>query len=111
MTPNLGQGGCTAIEDAVVLARHLGPLLHSSSRGGAAASSSDAGALAGALRVYERERVARTLPLTVRAFMFGAVLQLPYAPVVAARNLFLEKGFKPGSFLDHTRFDVGSLPA
>lgn len=110
MTPNLGQGGCTAIEDAVVLARQLAPLLQTSSSSSASRSSRlDAAAVAGALREYEAERSSRCLPLTVRSYAFGAALQLPYAPVIAARDLFMENLFQPAHFLDHTEFDCGGL--
>ena len=46
-TPNLGQGGCCALEDAVVLGRRLG---------GAAGGEG----VAAALRSYEAERLRRT---------------------------------------------------
>uniref|UniRef100_A0A0A9DYJ9 FAD-binding domain-containing protein n=1 Tax=Arundo donax TaxID=35708 RepID=A0A0A9DYJ9_ARUDO len=52
MTPNLGQGACCALEDAVVLAHRLA---------GAAAVGSDA------MRGYEAERWARVFPLTALA--------------------------------------------
>ncbi|GGO01626.1 monooxygenase [Microbispora rosea subsp. aerata] len=51
MTPNLGQGACQAMEDAVVLAERV---------------SSHAG-LASGLAAYSRERFARTLPIVRRS--------------------------------------------
>lgn len=88
MTPNLGQGGCTALEDALVLARSLQqqgvPFLATQlQRGGAGGGSRDgsleAAAAAGvraAVGAYERERSARCLPLTVRSHAMGALLQV-----------------------------------
>lgn len=88
MTPNLGQGGCTALEDALVLASKL-------SKGGLTVDS---------LVEYEKERKQRCLPLTIRAHLMGAALQLPLAPVVALRDLVVEKAFSPSHFLDHTKW-------
>jgi 2-polyprenyl-6-methoxyphenol hydroxylase-like FAD-dependent oxidoreductase len=58
-TPNLGQGGCMAIEDALVLARcfqKYGPGEH-------------------ALRAYERVRYSRTATITRYSRVYGAVGQ------------------------------------
>jgi 2-polyprenyl-6-methoxyphenol hydroxylase-like FAD-dependent oxidoreductase len=59
MTPNLGQGACQALEDAVVLARHLRGVAN----------------MPAALRAYETERIARTAPIVRQARMVGAVGQ------------------------------------
>lgn len=60
MTPNLGQGGCMAIEDGSVLARCL--LKHGER-------------VESALRVYERLRHARTSAVTRYSLRYGAVGQ------------------------------------
>ena len=60
LTPNLGQGGCMAIEDAAVLARCL------------AKYAADAGR---ALRTYAAHRRARTARLGRYSFLYGAVGQ------------------------------------
>jgi 2-polyprenyl-6-methoxyphenol hydroxylase-like FAD-dependent oxidoreductase len=57
MTPNLGQGACQAIEDAVVLARCL----------------KEAPDPVSALREYERRRIERTAYVVKRAWQIGAV--------------------------------------
>jgi 2-polyprenyl-6-methoxyphenol hydroxylase-like FAD-dependent oxidoreductase len=101
MTPNLGQGGCTAIEDAVVLARQLAPVLKF--------SSSNTQAVEACLRSFEAERSRRCLAITVRANAFGAALQIPFEPVCTIRNTFLEQAFNPAHFLDHTAYDCGTL--
>src|SRR6478736_4729005 len=59
-TPNLGQGGCMAIEDAVVLAHHL---VKQSS-------------LADALKAYERKRVRHTTKIVYASWQFGRIAQL-----------------------------------
>ena len=60
MTPNLGQGACQAIEDAVVLARCL----------------DEEGASAEALRRYERLRSDRVAMVVRRSRRVGAVGQV-----------------------------------
>jgi 2-polyprenyl-6-methoxyphenol hydroxylase-like FAD-dependent oxidoreductase len=60
MTPNLGQGACQAIEDAVVLARCLG----------------ESGATAEAVRRYERLRSNRAAMVVRRSRRVGAVGQV-----------------------------------
>jgi 2-polyprenyl-6-methoxyphenol hydroxylase-like FAD-dependent oxidoreductase len=104
MTPNLGQGGCTALEDAVVLAR----VLKSCGLTSESAIRKDVASLHQAFRIYERQRAKRTLPLTVRAHAMGFALQMDSAPVCFARDLFVEKAFSPAHFLDHTEFDCTS---
>ena len=61
MTPNLGQGACQAVEDAVVLARCLG--------GG----GDD---ISGSLRLYEERRARRTTTVVRRSRLVGRVIQL-----------------------------------
>jgi 2-polyprenyl-6-methoxyphenol hydroxylase-like FAD-dependent oxidoreductase len=57
MTPNLGQGACQAIEDAVVLAKCLGA----------------DGNVVGALRGYEKRRIKRTADFVNRSWMIGSM--------------------------------------
>ena len=70
MTPNLGQGGCQAIEDALVLARHLsaGP------------------AVERALRRYESERIPRTAALVKASRRIGHLFQIELRPVCWLRD-------------------------
>jgi 2-polyprenyl-6-methoxyphenol hydroxylase-like FAD-dependent oxidoreductase len=60
MTPNMGQGGCQAIEDAVVLANCL-------------AREAD---IPAALAAYERRRIERANSFVTRSLQFGRVTQL-----------------------------------
>ncbi|KAK4844525.1 hypothetical protein QYF36_021288 [Acer negundo] len=75
MTPNLGQGACCALEDAVVLARKL-----------AYATKSGNASVLDALRSYESERWPRIFPLTIRANLVGSLLQLENPVVCSVRN-------------------------
>jgi 2-polyprenyl-6-methoxyphenol hydroxylase-like FAD-dependent oxidoreductase len=76
-TPNLGQGACQALEDAVVLAdclRRRGP--------------TEAG-----LREYEQARRARTAMVTRRSWSLGKVFQLENRIAIAARNWLFRRRF------------------
>jgi len=72
-TPNLGQGGCMAIEDAVVLA-------HALERNAT---------LAEALADYERRRVAKTARIVEASWRFGKIAQLENPVAIALRNLLV----------------------
>ncbi|XBH54926.1 monooxygenase 3 isoform X1 [Aegilops tauschii subsp. strangulata] len=98
MTPNLGQGACCALEDAVVLARHLAP---------AVLAGDDVGE---ALRRYESERWGRVFPLTARAGLVGALVQWGNPVVCAARDgVVIPRLVRLGPFLEHTNFECGLL--
>jgi 2-polyprenyl-6-methoxyphenol hydroxylase-like FAD-dependent oxidoreductase len=72
MTPNLGQGGCQALEDAAILSLCL-----------------ESGDLAAGLRRYDRLRRPRTQALARKSRMSGAIAQLPWAPARAVRDTLL----------------------
>jgi 2-polyprenyl-6-methoxyphenol hydroxylase-like FAD-dependent oxidoreductase len=72
-TPNLGQGGCMAIEDAVVLAHAL----------------RTAGTLQGALERYEERRLASTSSIVHASFRFGRVAQLESRVGIGVRNALM----------------------
>jgi 2-polyprenyl-6-methoxyphenol hydroxylase-like FAD-dependent oxidoreductase len=78
MTPNIAQGACQAIEDAVVLMKSLGE--H---------ADTDA-----ALRTYEARRVDRTGTLVKRSRLVGAVGQWENSLACAFRNTVLIKAFQ-----------------
>jgi 2-polyprenyl-6-methoxyphenol hydroxylase-like FAD-dependent oxidoreductase len=69
-TPNLGQGGCMAIEDAAVLARCLG----------------EYGATADALRRYEALRYRRTRSVTGYSRIYGSIGQWERPWLTRMRN-------------------------
>ncbi len=70
MTPNLGQGACQALEDAVALAAGL----H-------AGSSGDAG-----LRAYEARRINRANAIVRQSWRVGRIAQLEHPLAVGLRN-------------------------
>ncbi|MEV1204570.1 FAD-dependent monooxygenase, partial [Microbispora rosea] len=69
MTPNLGQGACQAMEDAVVLADRVSP-----------------GDPAAGLAVYSRERLARTTPIVRRSRSIGRLTRWRNPLAVALRD-------------------------
>lgn len=98
MTPNLGQGACCALEDSVVLARKLARAMKSGS------------SLEDALKEYERERLPRILPLTVRANFVGSLLQWENPIVCSIRNnVIIPKLVSLGPLLEHTNFECEPL--
>lgn len=98
MTPNLGQGGCCAVEDAVVLA---GKLAAAMTDGGGGSAAIDR-----ALENFCSERWARVFPLTVRSNLVGSLLQWDNPAVCAVRDgIVIPKLVMLGPFLEHTNFD------
>jgi len=97
-TPNLGQGGCIAIEDAVVLARCL-------------ATGSDP---AKALEAFEAERFARTAAINRDSWRLGSAGQMEgrVACWLRDRMVWLTGVvFGPGVVLNHAKYDTGALPS
>lgn len=99
MTPNLGQGACCALEDAVVLARKL-----------ANAIKSDPASIEDALRSYGSTRWPRVFPLTIRANLVGSLLQWDDPIICSVRNnVLIPKLVRLGPVLEHTNFDCEPL--
>ncbi|XAR70522.1 hypothetical protein NMG60_11027398 [Bertholletia excelsa] len=99
MTPNLGQGACCALEDAVILARKL-----------AGAIRTGSGSVEDAFRSYGSERWPRVFPLTVRANLVGSLLQWDNPAVCSVRNnVIIPKLVRLGPILEHTNFDCEPL--
>jgi 2-polyprenyl-6-methoxyphenol hydroxylase-like FAD-dependent oxidoreductase len=97
-TPNLGQGGCMAIEDAAVLARRL--------LGG--------GAPAPNLAAFAEDRYPRTSAITRASWRFGRLGQWGGRLPCWLRDrliglVLLAVG--PSGLLSYATFDVGPLPA
>lgn len=72
-TPNLGQGGCMAIEDAVALGKTL----------------ADGNGIASAFAACNATRRRRTSELVLKARRIGAIGQWSFRPAVALRNFLL----------------------
>ena len=96
MTPNLGQGGCQALEDAVVLARAL------------KASSN----VADAWRIYERARMARTAFVTTASRRVGALGQWSHPAAIALRDrvMALFGGLQVRQIVSLVSYDARTVP-
>ena len=79
-TPNLGQGACQAIEDAVILAKELGRQA----------------TVQGALRRYEQLRMKRVNKITRISRMLGVVAQFENEFITSVRNIVMP--IVPASF-------------
>lgn len=111
MTPWLGQGGCMAMEDAIVLARNLSRALNLKSQLQHEAPAPTSYCIHQALLDYQRERHDRTSSLSMQSYMAGSVFQSENSLYCFYRNLFLiPRGLNKATFLKHTLFDVGNLP-
>jgi 2-polyprenyl-6-methoxyphenol hydroxylase-like FAD-dependent oxidoreductase len=92
MTPNLGQGACQAIEDALVLSEEL-----------PRAASLEAG-----LRAYETRRRARANAVVVGARRIGAIGQWRNPIACTLRNTLF--GLLPQALLQQQLLDAWKLP-
>ncbi|XP_020246476.1 uncharacterized protein LOC109824318 isoform X1 [Asparagus officinalis] len=93
MDPAIGQGGCVALEDAVVLARCL-------------AREMRAGSCTLALKRYETERRTRVSVLSMKSYLIGSLFTASWIKRVIYLVIFDK--FLGGRF-SHTQFDCGSL--
>lgn len=113
MTPNLGQGGCCALEDAVILARALSKALstrnYSQSNGSSNHESQEMERIELALKSYTEERWPRVLHMAIRSHLVGAILQLDNELICSARNKLIPKLVNVERFIDHTFYDCGTL--
>lgn len=110
MTPNLAQGACSALEDALVLARHLGRARAAGD--GMDTGAGDASAIAAALTAYERERIPRARMLVQDSWRFGIGCRWTNRLMLAMRNEMLARlprALLQWQFRRYVGFDVGTL--
>lgn len=101
MSALLMQGGCTALEDGIVLARMLCDVW----------ANGNQSELESTLREFEKQRHIRCLKLAVRSNLIGKALQSSNPAVVAARDLAVQTVLDPANFFNHALYDCGGLPA
>jgi 2-polyprenyl-6-methoxyphenol hydroxylase-like FAD-dependent oxidoreductase len=92
-TPNMGQGGCMAIEDAAVVARCLSKYSDSAT----------------AFRIYERLRYGRTTKVTRMSRYYGVIGQWRNPCAVWFRNALFRLGSRKAATKGYTKF-VGYDP-
>ncbi|TXD37129.1 FAD-binding protein [Lujinxingia vulgaris] len=97
MAPNLGQGACSAIEDAAMLARCFAELRDEQ---GSLASVN----VASAFRRYEARRCKRTAMLQRLSRQFGTVGQLEHPVAVWMRELAMR--WTPRAMLDRQQAEI-----
>jgi 2-polyprenyl-6-methoxyphenol hydroxylase-like FAD-dependent oxidoreductase len=102
MTPDLGQGGCSALEDGVVLARCLGDALL------LPAAKGKEERIESALREYAWIRRWRSVELVATAYAVGFIQQTDSAVVSFLRDRFLSGGLAR-RLLKMADYDCGTL--
>ncbi|KAJ1298740.1 hypothetical protein BS78_01G476800 [Paspalum vaginatum] len=100
MTPELGQGGCAALEDGVVLARCLGEAF---ARGEAVNIKA-----AAALEKYAEARRWRSVQLITAAYVVGFIQQSNNAVIKFVRERFLS-GLLTKTLVAMADYDCGTL--
>lgn len=104
MTPDLGQGGCAALEDSVVLARCIGDAILGQGGG----EGSRGRRIEEGLREYARIRRWRSVELVATAYVVGFVQQSNNGVVGFVRDRFLS-GFLARRLLKIADYDCGTL--
>lgn len=108
MTPDIGQGGCSALEDGVVLARCLGQAL--SENNGGNSEEEESRRIERGLKNYARERKWRGIELISTAYLVGSIQQSNGQVLGFLRDKVLA-GFLTGRLLRVSSFDCGKLKA
>ena len=111
-TPNMGQGGCMALEDALILTQKLyGTLKTDPKTHQDLLSVPEHERIHRALVEFQLERHDRTHFIATRSYRIGKMTHLRWTVVEFFRDWFLIPLFyKNKTFLAHTLFDVGKLP-
>ncbi|CAN6285629.1 unnamed protein product [Urochloa humidicola] len=99
-TPDLGQGGCAALEDGVVLARCLGDAL--------VGKDAENERIEAGLREYARIRRWRSVELIATSYTIGFIQESNHAIVSFLRDKFLS-GVLAGRLLKMADYDCGTL--
>lgn len=103
MTPDLGQGGCAALEDGIVLARCIAEALKTKERAGEEDERIEMG-----LRRYAKERRWRSFELVSTAYVVGSIQQSEGKMMNFLRDRILP-GFLAWLLTKKADFDCGKL--
>nr|GLL48426.1 uncharacterized protein LOC109170242 isoform X1 [Ipomoea trifida] len=104
MTPDIGEGGCSALEDSVVLARCLGEALSKAGGGeDCVVRSMEKG-----LRKYAKERRWRVFDLITTSYVVGMVQERNGNVITLLRDYWLAKR-TIRTMLKRAQFDCGKL--
>ncbi|KAG8368069.1 hypothetical protein BUALT_Bualt15G0007000 [Buddleja alternifolia] len=105
MTPDVGQGACSALEDAVVLARALADALKRKQEND---EKNEQWQIRKGLEKYAKERRWRSFELISTAYLVGFMQQSDGVLMNFVRDKIMAK-FLAGVLLKTTRFDCGDL--
>ncbi|XVF45565.1 hypothetical protein PTKIN_Ptkin02bG0216300 [Pterospermum kingtungense] len=110
MTPYIGQGGCSAMEDGVVLARCLAEALQKPDRDSKEKKyeEEEYKRIEMGLKKYAKERRWRSFDLTTTAYMVGTIQENNGKMMSFIRDKFLSP-FLAGLAAKKTDFDCGKL--
>ncbi|EOA34467.1 hypothetical protein CARUB_v10022007mg [Capsella rubella] len=106
MTPDIGQGGCSAMEDGVILARCLGEA--KDLKGETEDEDKSYKRIGEGLKKYAKERKWRSIDLITTAYIVGFIQQSRGKWMNLFRDRFLSS-FLSRLLLKKTRFNCGSL--
>ncbi|CAH8305577.1 unnamed protein product [Eruca vesicaria subsp. sativa] len=106
MTPDIGQGGCSAMEDGVILARCLGEAIKAKGESDDEAESYKR--IEQGLKKYAGERKWRSIDLITTAYTVGFIQQSTGKWMNLLRDKFLSS-FLSRLLLKKSHFDCGSL--
>ncbi|RZB43279.1 monooxygenase 2-like [Glycine soja] len=107
MTPDLGQGGCCALEDGVVLARFLGEAFskHIKEKD---EEDDQFKRIEESLKKYAKERRWRSIDVIATAYMVGSIQQAESKLVTFLRDNILA-AFLASQYLKKSGYDCGKL--
>ncbi|MBA0734491.1 hypothetical protein Gogos_018396 [Gossypium gossypioides] len=112
MTPELGQGGCAALEDGVVLARCIAEALlkpgGEETNGKIVDEEEEYRRIEIGLKIFAQKRRWRSIDLISTAYMVGYIQQNNGTIINFLRDNFLSR-FLPGMLLRKGDFDCGKL--
>ncbi|KAF9590273.1 hypothetical protein IFM89_032281 [Coptis chinensis] len=108
MTPDIGQGGCSALEDGIVLARCLGEVFSRKQSGEITNEEEEYTSIRKGLEKFAKERKWRSFELVTTAYMVGMIQQSSWKVI----NLFRDKvlsSYLVGLLLKKADFDCEKL--
>jgi 2-polyprenyl-6-methoxyphenol hydroxylase-like FAD-dependent oxidoreductase len=107
-TPSLGQGGCMALEDGIILARKLHQTFKS--KESQISEVPEHERIHQTLLDFHQERYPRTNALTRKAAMVGSsVTSNTFIKRFLRDWFFIPRGVHAGNYMEDTLFDVGNL--
>ncbi|XP_073047177.1 monooxygenase 2-like isoform X2 [Primulina eburnea] len=108
MTPDLGQGGCSALEGGVILARCLGEAFLGKTKGHEQTNDDEFVRIEKGLEKYVKERRWRCFSLVSIAYLFGLIQQKEGKVISYLRKKFLSNYFAV-TMVKMADFECGKL--